>query len=93
MRTPIHSPREQEVLRAATTIVARALVGGEWREQEFPPDPALGERTPADALRRVQHALRHHRDLSQIVLYAQDARGHRACLDHHTVPALMEERS
>lgn len=69
MRPPSYAPRELTAIRAADRVVARVLVRGQWREQEFRPDPALGETTVRQCLARVQAALRHTPSLAGICLY------------------------
>jgi hypothetical protein len=63
---------------------------GEWREQSFSPEGT--EKTARDVLLRVQRALRHHRDLSKVVLYAEGTHNGqvmRACVPHDFIPSQL----
>ena len=87
-KAPTYTPRELEALHSASAIIARVHLNGEWHEQRFEPEGT--EAGARDVLMRVQHALRHHRDFSSIVLYAEgkSANGEmmRACVPHTHIP-------
>lgn len=86
MRAPTYTPREIEAFDHADCVIARVHLAGEWREQVFLPGPGQSVR---DKLVEVQHALRHHRDFSQIALYVGGTvRGERmiASVRHDLVP-------
>lgn len=87
-KTPTYSPREQEALRCACSVVARVRINQEWKEHVFTPE---GTETVRDCLVRVQHALRHHRDFSGIVLYVEGTNGMRANVPHDWIPTEMEK--
>lgn len=86
IKIPSYSPRELEVIANADRVVARVYLNGQWKEQEFFPDPG---QTVRERLEVTQHALRHHRDFSQICLYlGAEINGERAtaAVPHDYIP-------
>jgi hypothetical protein len=66
MKLPTYTPRDLLAFASADRVVARVWIRGEWKEQEFFPEPGQSVR---DRLRVTQEALRHHRDFSKVMLY------------------------
>jgi hypothetical protein len=66
MKLPTYTPRDLAAFANADRVVCRAWVDGDWKEVEFFPEPGQSVR---DRLAITNHALRHHKDFSKVMLY------------------------
>ena len=87
-----YTPREEMVLKGATFVVVRALVDKKWREQVYTPTE---KQTIRSVIQDIQHFIRHHRDLSKIIIYAamnHEGERHIACIPHNEIPSMLTQK-